>query len=224
MMMGFALDFVLFVVVLVIESTDQSPECFRLLRRLFFVKPTQSSLPLPHTTHHTAPRCRQKQNNTIKEKAEYFLLFLLRFTAWNKIAFFFALYFVFFLSKRLFSVFSRSKIPRTRNPHTDLSSPSLHTNTSANSLELFHHQEIAASSLKKIDPTDTKIALFAPKTQPIRTNSTHNRITTIHCTFCDTIRHQTRREKREKVPKYPHLILTPCSTIQATNLCLVCAE
>lgn len=87
MMMGFALDFVLFVVVLVIESTDQSPECFRLLRRLFFVKPTQSPLPLP-PTQHTAPRCRQKQNNTIKEKAEYFLLFLLRFTAWNKIAFF----------------------------------------------------------------------------------------------------------------------------------------
>lgn len=122
--------------------------------------------------------------------------------------------------------FLSSQDPRfhAHETHTLTSSSSPHTNTSANSLELFHHQEIAASSPKKIDPTDTKIALFAPKTQPIRTNSTRNRITAIHCTFCDTIRHQTRRAKREKVAKYPHLILTPCSTIQATNLCLVCAE
>lgn len=86
MMMGFALDFVLFVVVLVIESTDQSPECFRLLRRLFFVKPTQSPLHLPRTTHRAKVSSKAKQHH--QRKSWVFFLFLLRFTAWNKIAFF----------------------------------------------------------------------------------------------------------------------------------------
>lgn len=173
MMMGFALDFVLFVVVLVIGIDRPIPRMFSPTATSFLRQTnTISSSSSPHNT----PRQGVVKSKTTpsKKKLSIFYYSFCDSRLGIKLPFFSALYFVFFLSKRLFSVFSRSKIPRTRNPHTDLWSPSLHTNTSANSLELFHHQEIAASSPKKIDPTDTKIALFAPKTQPIRTNSTQN--------------------------------------------------